>query len=307
MKAMHMYSRALAAVTFLLVIAGGLVTSTRSGLSVPDWPLSYGTWMPPMVGGIRFEHSHRMIASLVGLMTLILSVWMIFVEKRKWVRWFAIGALGLVAAQGILGGMTVLFLLPAPISILHACLAQTFFAVVVALAFVTSKEWIRVVSSRASRRNDGRILLMTIALIFLQLILGAALRHTGNRALAISHIVTGFLVLVHAILAMLNAFKHPEGEGKLVRPAIFLGSLALIQMSLGMGAFFYTAIAGKTVSPSAGRIFFLTAHQSVGALLLAVSVFLALRVWRMTRVGERESLFSLLPPLRGKVGMGGVC
>jgi heme a synthase len=345
----HRYIQLLAAITFLLILAGGLVTSTQSGLSVPDWPLSYGTWMPPMVGGIRFEHTHRMIAGSVGLMTLILAVWMIFVEKRKWVRRLAIAAFGLVVTQGILGGMTVLFLLPAPVSILHACLAQTFFAVVVALAFVTSKEWLSmsVIASEAPQTgsrmgkqsqsraeiaspyqpygtarpsarpalgqaaaplgalprppedgsaffsaegrirwggvadNDGRILLMTTALIYLQLILGAALRHTGNHALAISHIVTGFLVLIHAVSIMLNAFKHPEGEGKWVRPAIFLGFLTLLQMSLGIAAFLYTVMLGGTVSLTAGRIFFVTAHQSVGALLLAVSVFLALRAWRM--------------------------
>src|SRR3989338_10054325 len=104
---LRLYTKILVVMTFLLVIAGGLVTSTKSGLSVPDWPLSYGQLMPPMVGGIRYEHTHRMIATLVGLMTLVLAVWLGCSERRKWVRWAGIGALGLVVAQGILGGMTV--------------------------------------------------------------------------------------------------------------------------------------------------------------------------------------------------------
>ena len=97
-----------AAAGFLLVIAGGLVTSTGSGLAVPDWPLSYGTLFPPMVGGIRFEHSHRVIAATVGLMTLVLTLWVLFADRRRWVRRLAIAALALVVLQGLLGGLTVL-------------------------------------------------------------------------------------------------------------------------------------------------------------------------------------------------------
>src|SRR3990167_5697725 len=125
------YTKLLAAVTFLLIIAGGLVTSTKSGLSVPDWPLSYGKLMPPMVGGVRYEHTNRMIASLVGFMTLVLTLWLGFKESRTWVRWTGIAAFGAVVIQGILGGLTVIYLLPAPVSIFHACLAQTFFALAI--------------------------------------------------------------------------------------------------------------------------------------------------------------------------------
>src|SRR3989338_726134 len=140
------YTKLLAGVTFLLIIAGGLVTSTDSGLAVPDWPLSYGQFMPPMVGGIRYEHSHRLIAASVGLMTILLVGWLMAVERRRWVRWLGIAALGTVVLQGILGGLTVLYLLPDPVSIFHACLAQTFFALIVALAFFTSREWFSPVS-----------------------------------------------------------------------------------------------------------------------------------------------------------------
>src|SRR3989338_4154315 len=135
------YTKLLVGVTFFLIIVGGVVTSTKSGLSVPDWPLSYGKLMPKMVGGVRYEHTHRMIASLVGIMTLALSLWLGFKESRTWVRWAGIIAFGAVVLQGVLGGLTVIYLLPAPISIFHACFAQTFFALIVSLAFFTSKEW----------------------------------------------------------------------------------------------------------------------------------------------------------------------
>src|SRR3989338_8595503 len=121
------FSKLVCFATLFLIFVGGLVTSTGSGLSVPDWPLSYGTLFPKMVGGIVFEHSHRMVASTVGLLMLALTIWLCWAEERRWVRRVSLTALGAVVLQGILGGMTVLFFLPKPLSILHAVLAQTFF------------------------------------------------------------------------------------------------------------------------------------------------------------------------------------
>jgi len=137
-----------------------------------------------MVGGIRYEHSHRMIAASVGFLTLILAIWMIVAEPRRWVRWLTIGALGAVVLQGILGGLTVMYLLPAPISIFHACLAQTFFALVVAIAYVQSKEWSMAPTIQADVSRLKRVVLAMIAMIYIQLILGALIRHTGIKAIA---------------------------------------------------------------------------------------------------------------------------
>ena len=130
------------AATLVLIFIGGLVTSTGSGLSVPDWPLSYGMLMPPMVGGVFYEHGHRMAATLVGFLTLVLAIWTARVEPRPGVRRLAWAALAAVIAQGILGGITVLYLLPTPVSVTHACLAQLFFCATIALATVTSREWL---------------------------------------------------------------------------------------------------------------------------------------------------------------------
>src|SRR5260370_22308035 len=114
--------------TFILLIAGALVTSNEAALSVPAWPLSYGSLTPPMVGGIRYEHTHRVIAALVGLLTIGLAVLLWRKDQRKWVRYLGLAAIGAVIAQGVLGGLTVLLYLRYGMPVAHACLAQMFFA-----------------------------------------------------------------------------------------------------------------------------------------------------------------------------------
>src|SRR6185436_14542680 len=117
---LNRYLKLLVFATFCLLIAGGLVTSTDSGLAVPDWPKSYGMWMPPMGGGVFYEHGHRMVASSVGLLPVIFAVWLWLQEPREWVRVLGLLALGAVIAQGILGGIIVKYFLPAPVSVAHA-------------------------------------------------------------------------------------------------------------------------------------------------------------------------------------------
>ncbi|MCX6623288.1 MAG: COX15/CtaA family protein [Acidobacteria bacterium] len=138
---LHWYCVLLAVATLFLVVAGASVTSNDAGLSVPDWPLSYGRLMPPMEGGIFYEHGHRMVATTVGLLTIVLAVWLSLREQRRWMRRLGLAALAAVVAQGILGGVTVIFMLPKPVSITHACLAELFFSTTVALAVFTSRSW----------------------------------------------------------------------------------------------------------------------------------------------------------------------
>src|ERR1700683_1713600 len=125
-RPLHRFALLLAFWTLLLIVAGGLVTSRDAVLSVPDWPLSYGKLMPTMEGGILYEHGHRMVATTVGLLTIVSMVWLLRTERRKWLRVLGIIALVAVVAQGVLGGLTVLLLLPWWISTSHACLAQLF-------------------------------------------------------------------------------------------------------------------------------------------------------------------------------------
>src|ERR1700674_5907361 len=144
---LHRFATFVAACTVLLVLAGSLVTSTNSGLAVPDWPTTYGSNMfafPPSrwVGGILYEHGHRLIASTVGFLTIILAAWLWTADPRRWMRWLGVTALRGVIAQCVLGGLTVLLFLPAPVSTAHAGLAEIFFCITVAIALCTSPRWI---------------------------------------------------------------------------------------------------------------------------------------------------------------------
>lgn len=183
---LHRYAVLLAVATWMLIVAGAMVTSTGSGLAVPDWPTTYGynmfTYPYSMwVGGIFYEHGHRLIASAVGLLTIGLCVWMCVVERRRWLRRLAFAALAAVIVQGLLGGLTVRYLLPTPISVSHACLAQLFFCMVVSIAVFTSPRRLRAGrTERAVAGRHGRIGFLLTAMIFIQLLLGAVMRHTES-------------------------------------------------------------------------------------------------------------------------------
>src|SRR5438552_3324261 len=190
---LHRFAQLVVAATGLLILAGSLVTSHDAGLSVPDWPTSYGwnmfTFPPSMwVANILYEHGHRLIASSVGFLTIIMAVWLWLAEPRRWLRWFGVAALGAVVAQGVLGGLTVLFFLPAAISTAHAGLAEIFFCLTVAIALFTSPGWIEGYSDVNTARPElveGRgdrlqvLATTTTALIFTQILVGATMRHTG--------------------------------------------------------------------------------------------------------------------------------
>jgi cytochrome c oxidase assembly protein subunit 15 len=182
---LHRYAVVVVLWVVLLIFVGGQVKSTESGLSVPDWPNTYGHFMftfpyAQWVGGIFWEHSHRLIASVAGLLTVILTVWTWIVEKRTWVRRLAVAATAAVVVQGVLGGLTVVFLLPAWLSSTHGTLAQIYFCIVVAIAVVTSRYWNSDVVKRPDMNGFGlrNVVLATTAVIFVQLILGAIMRHS---------------------------------------------------------------------------------------------------------------------------------
>src|SRR6266576_490678 len=185
------FAALVAASTALLIFAGGLVTSTGSGLSVPDWPNTYGWFMwafpiSKMVGGIFYEHLHRLVASTVGFLIVILAVWLARAEPRRWVRRLGYLALAAVITQGVLGGITVLWYLPDAISIAHASLAQIVFCLTTTIALVTSRGWTggygQLPTSNSQRPRDitlERLAVVTTALIYVQIVIGATMRHTG--------------------------------------------------------------------------------------------------------------------------------
>jgi len=300
----HRFGVATAAATLVLIFVGGLVTSTGSGLSVPDWPLSYGMLMPPMVGGVFYEHSHRIVASLVGFLTLILAVWTARDESRPGVRRLAWAALAAVVAQGVLGGLTVIFLLPTPVSVAHACLAQTFFCIVIALAYSTSREWLGAPRAALDASGVRGAALTAAMVVYLQLVIGAVMRHIGaglaipDFPLAFGRVVppvASVPVLVHfahrigalAVLvsvARLFVRARRAGDPRFVRLSSALLALVLFQIALGAA----TVLTAKAVTPT-------TLHVATGAAILGGCWLATLRSFRLWRA--RPSTAALEAPV----------
>lgn len=275
--AIHRFAVSLAACTLFLVVAGGMVVSMQAGLSVPDWPLSYGKVMPPMEGGVFYEHGHRMVASLVGFLTMILAVWLQLREPRPWMRRLGWAALAAVIAQGVLGGLTVLFLLPKPISIAHACLAQCFFSTTVAIALFTSPTWRE--TSEAALEDAGLRTLawVTPFAVLGQIALGAAFRH---KALGIVPHLAGSL----AVSALLIYFAMAIADTKLrplERASQSIVWITIAQMALGIAAYL-TRLTFTGAQPAAVMVGFTVAHVATGALTLASAVSAGLLVFRFT-------------------------
>lgn len=290
----HRYAVAVAVSTVLLITAGGLVTSTGSGLAVPDWPLSFGQVFPRMEGGVLYEHGHRLIATAVGLLTVVLALWTARAESRRWVRGIGWGMLAAVVIQGVLGGVTVLLRLPDAVSVAHAGTAQIFFALTIIMATVTSPAYLAMTPLEAGEDAAGtRALVMTTLLAtYLQILLGAIVRHTGAALviptfpLANGRLIPVFTdalvawqfahrvgALVVALLVLWTAtrlvFRHSSAAW-LVRPALLMLALLIAQILLGA----LTIWKFRAVTPT-------TAHVVNGALLFATTVLLAVRSRRV--------------------------
>ncbi|HTC57316.1 MAG TPA: COX15/CtaA family protein [Candidatus Sulfotelmatobacter sp.] len=284
----------LACWTFLLIIAGALVTSNDAGLSVPDWPTSFGSLykIPKLVGGVKFEHTHRMIAQGAGLLTIILAVWTWRAEKRRWMRVLSLAALGTVIAQGILGGLTVLFYLPPPISSAHAVLAQTFFCIAVAMALFTGRRWVEEqprVEFDQRRPSLFTLTLLSIFVLYVQLLLGAMFRHHGMSWWPhVVHAAVVSFVLAWTAVRALTVYPHIEAVR---RPAITMLSLVIAQLCLGFTAFLTRVAWGRdALQPELPMVMSTVTHVAVGALLLATAVILAIQVWRHVPVAFEERL-----------------
>jgi len=277
-----------------LLAAGALVTSTGSSLAVPDWPLAYGELFPPMVGGILYEHGHRLIASLVGLMTVVFSGWLWWAEDRIWVKWLGVGALALVIFQGIMGGVTVLYLLPKAVSVTHALLAQLFFLLTIGLAQVTAPAWLDFVEKghRNSERRLGRVgtwAVLSLGVYVVTLLLGATMRH-NNAGLAIpdfplaygglipplssfpliihfAHRISAIVLVVMVVGTAVMTLREYRGVSTLTKPAWIILTLVVVQFLLG-GTIIWTKLA----------VFATTLHLVNGALLFGATGMLLIRI-----------------------------
>src|SRR5712692_1798785 len=253
---LHKFAKLVAGCTVLLILAGSFVTSTDSGLSVPDWPTSYGWNMftfPPSkwVGGIRYEHTHRLIASTVGLLMIVLAAWLWRADRRGWMKQLGATALGAVILQGVLGGVTVLFFLPPAVSTAYAALAEIVLCLTVAIALFTSEGW----TSGAGPVDDvwlRRVATGTTMLIFVQMLLGATMRHTGaglaipdfplmfggvvpdhwdsKIAIHFSHRVGALAVTLAIAVSSGRVWWHHKGNRALVAPAGLLVLLVALQV-----------------------------------------------------------------------------
>jgi cytochrome c oxidase assembly protein subunit 15 len=271
-----------AAATFPLLFVGGLVTSMGAGLAVPDWPTTFGYNMftypwSKMVGGIFYEHSHRLFGSAVGFLTILLAVSLWRSESRPWLRWLGVVALGAVIIQGTLGGLRVV-LLQQTLAIIHACFAQAFFVLAASIALFTSPEW----SGFPEKKNSAdagrvrRLGVLTIGFLFLQLILGAIVRHRGE--FVDLHIGGAFLAALHVLLLANRICRYHADVPTLARSANRLRILLVAQLLLGFATYLakFTA-SGMFLNPY--LVLLATSHVVIGALMLVTSVRLTLRAF----------------------------
>jgi cytochrome c oxidase assembly protein subunit 15 len=291
-RALSAFATVLAVFTFLLLLVGGLVTSREAGLSVPDWPLSYGTINPPdwtQTPNVREEHGHRLIGwVLVGPMTILLAAWIQRTDPRAWMRRLGWTALGLVIVQGVIGGYFRVVLLEHRMAVVHGILGQGFFCVMVAIALFLSGGWRGAPAPEADpfARKIRRLSLLTAIAVYLQVVVGALIRHSRVGHLVEylwPHIAWAVVTAALALLCMAEALLHHGSRPALLRPAVLLGGGVILQILLGIGAW-QADVRGvdEAVRPPY-QFWTATAHQSAGALVLAAAVVLHLRVRRLLR------------------------
>lgn len=294
---LHRYAAFVAFCTFLLIIAGALVTGNGAGLSVPDWPTAFGTFrMPSMVGGVKFELGHRMIAGAVGILTIVLAIWIWRKDSRHWVRWVGFAAVLAVLAQAVLGGATVLLDLPVAISAAHATLGQIFFCLAASLAFFTRADWHWDKAKREDASAPALQHLTVIATvgILLQQILGAVYRHSQDSSI-LPHVagacaVTLLVGWVVSIVVMRFA-RQPE----LLHPALLLGALLVAQLLLGMGSYIMRIATHGLPQPLQPVVDITTAHVAVGALILVTSLYLTYQAHRFLASPKKELKMASTP------------
>jgi cytochrome c oxidase assembly protein subunit 15 len=296
-KGVHRFAALVACATFFLIIAGASVTSHDAGLATSDWPLSNGQFFPKMVGNLFWEHGHRLVATSVGLLTIVLAIYLQIRERRTWVKCLGWIALAEIIAQGLLGGLTVKMNLPLAVSAAHATLAQLFFLTTVSLAVFTSRTWITPASTVS---DDGEgvsiraLCVVALAVILAQLVLGATLRHSATwdqplpTGLLLSHIGGAVIVTLALAVTVFTVLMRHRSEKYLARPARIGAGLLVVQLLLGFAAYITRAASPSDPQPLNPMIAVTVAHVACGALVFATTIILTLRVFKVLRADREE-------------------
>lgn len=294
-SALHRFSIVLAASVFLLIVAGALVTSNNAGLAVPDWPTSFGSLykIPPMVGGVKYEHGHRMLAELIGLLTLIFAIWTQLRDPRRWMKQLAWFAVALVIIQGVFGGVTVRYRLPWYTSTIHGILAQTFFALTVLFAVFNGRRWMETEPAVITQKNSfdlRQLSWLAVGVIYMQLFFGAAFRHSATWKFSAAsawvfpfhfHVYGAILATIVLFWVCMRALIAYPGIKPVRGMAIAILALLITQLALGLTSYFMRELGGRdAIAPSMGMIHVTVAHVAVGALLLAHCFMLAVQANR---------------------------
>jgi len=292
-RAHHIFAVFTACATLVLIVAGALVTSNDAGLSIPDWPTSFGSFsVPPLHGGIRFEWSHRAIAGSIIVLTISIATWTWFADRRRWMKWLGVAALGTVILQAILGGLTVLLLQPPWVSSAHAAVGQTFFCIAVCIALFTGRQWVEEIPRIEfdSRRPSLQTLtLLSIFVLYVQLMLGAMFRHHGMSWWP--HVLNSVVVTFVLAWTAVRALSQYSKIDAVRRPSILMLALLITQLCLGFLAFLTRIAWGRdAVQPETPMVASTVAHVAVGAVLLATAVVLAIQVWRYVPVAITETV-----------------
>jgi cytochrome c oxidase assembly protein subunit 15 len=336
-RGLHRFALVVAGATFFLIIAGALVTSHDAGLATADWPLTEGRFLPKveslgirsgvnMVGNLFWEHGHRMVATTVGFLTICLVIYLYlgetlnwlyrrgwlrhkpvnYGEARRWVRRLGLFALATVIAQGLLGGLTVKLMLPLVVSAAHATLAQLFFCITVSLAVFTSRSWMEERPVLPGIDGQGslsvrHLCVAAAAMIFVQLIIGATLRHSATwdkplpTDLLLTHIGGAIAVTILLAGAATVILRRYPAETFLTRPAKIALSLLGVQLLLGIAAFVTRRASPNDPQPLNPMVGITVAHVACGALVFATTIVLTLRSFKVLRAAETAYRFETAP------------
>jgi cytochrome c oxidase assembly protein subunit 15 len=302
-RGLHRFTLFVTGATLLLIVAGALVTSHDAGLATSDWPLSNGQVFPEMQGNLFWEHGHRMVATSVGILVIILNIWLWRSEKRGWVRRLGLVALAGVIAQGLLGGLTVKLMLPLAVSAAHATLAQLFFCTMVSLSVFTAPAWSE---PRPALEEKGNVPLRYLcvaaaASVLIQLVLGATLRHSATwdqhlpTSLLLSHLGGALVVTMLLGGTIITVLRRYAGESYLCRPAQIAAALLVAQLFLGLAAYLTRQASPNGPQPRNPMVGITVAHVACGALVFAVTIVLTLRARRALKAtGETVASYQRL-------------